>query len=286
MFGSVLIFSEDTAAAIGYSALIIEHRFREHKDKIEVVVLASDHLIQKSAEFREILKLAAEEANKNSVIVTLGIKPDRPETGYGYIEVNGDSITLNTVHKVKRFREKPNLETAEDYVASGRYIWNSGMFIFALETIFNNYQVLLEDHSSVFKQLRPIIANGAIGVELSQLAAPHFQHFEKISVDFGIMEYSRNIRVIPVDIGWSDIGSFTALAEVFPADANGNVVRDTTVISQDSSSNIVIAKDCLVSLLGVEHLVVVKNGQNILIAHRDKAQDIKKIVSKYNALQK
>lgn len=278
---------KDTAAAIGYGTLIIRERFKDCGEKIEVVVLASDHLIEKGAEFCEIVKLAAEEANSNSVIVTLGIKPSHPETGYGYIEVKSDEpILLNTICKVRRFREKPNLETAEEYVASGKFLWNSGMFIFTTDTIFKNFEVLMEEHAQVFGELRNEIGTGATGVELSNLSKPYFEKFEKISIDFGIMEYSKNIRVIPVDIGWNDIGSFTALQDVFPADENRNVVRDTVVLSQDSSENIVIAKGAVVSLLGVENLIVVKNGDNILIAAKDKAQDIKKIVTKFNAMNK
>ena len=278
---------KDTAAAIGYSSLVIEERFKSCSEKIEVAVLASDHLISNGEEFCKVIELAAQEARKNSVIVTLGIKPNHPETGYGYIEVKSDEPTaLKTIYKVKRFREKPNFETAEEYVASGKYLWNSGMFIFTTDTIFKNFDVLMEEHSAIFKALRQEIATGATGEKLSKLAEPHFQNFEKISIDFGIMEYSKNIRVIPIDIGWNDIGSFKALAELFPQDADGNVTRESTVLSQDSRDNIVIAKDSIVSLLGVENLVVVQNGVNILIASRDKVQDIKKIVKRYNELKK
>ncbi|MGL5099524.1 MAG: mannose-1-phosphate guanylyltransferase [Fusobacteriaceae bacterium] len=278
---------KDTAAAIGYTSLIIEERFKDCGEKVEVVVLASDHLIAKGEEFCEIIKLAGEEASKNGVIVTLGIKPTHPETGYGYIEVKSDEpILLNTICKVRRFREKPNFETAEAYLSSGKFLWNSGMFIFTTDTIFKNFEVLMEEHSQIFNELREEICSGALGVELSKLAEPYFQKFEKISIDFGIMEFSKNIRVIPVDIGWNDIGSFTALADVFPADKDNNVVRDTILLSQEAIGNIVIAKDMVVSLLGVENLIVVKNGDNLLIAHKDKAQDIKKIVSKYNELKR
>ncbi|MGL5056730.1 MAG: mannose-1-phosphate guanylyltransferase, partial [Fusobacteriaceae bacterium] len=122
---------KDTAAAIGYTSLIIEERFKNCGEKVEVVVLASDHLIVKGDQFCEIIKLAGEEASKNRVIVTLGIKPTHPETGYGYIEVKSDEpILLNTICKVKRFREKPNFQIAEEYVASGKFLWNSGIFIF------------------------------------------------------------------------------------------------------------------------------------------------------------
>ncbi|MBM6875812.1 mannose-1-phosphate guanylyltransferase, partial [Fusobacterium mortiferum] len=141
---------KDTAAAIGYTSLIIENRFKDKlKDgeKIETIVLASDHLIKKEDEFRQAILKGAEEARNNRVIVTLGIKPSKPETGYGYIEVKDENIELNSICKVKRFREKPSLEVAESYLASGKYLWNSGMFIFTTETIFKNFEVLMEEHT-------------------------------------------------------------------------------------------------------------------------------------------
>lgn len=278
---------KDTAAAIGYSTLIIENRFKDKlKDgeKIEVVVLASDHLIRKEKEFRGIIKLAAEEVSKNGVIVTLGIKPCKAETGYGYIEVKEENtLELNKVYKVKRFREKPNQETAEEYLSSGKYLWNSGMFIFTTETIFKNFDVLMEEHTEVFSKIRRKIKNNRDiqGLELTDLIREEFENFEKISIDFGLMEYSKNIRVIPVDIEWNDIGSFNALEDIFDKNKAGNIVRYCNIREVDSSDNIVIGKDVTISLLGVKNLVVVKNGDNILIANKSRTQDIKKIIKNY-----
>lgn len=278
---------KDTAAAIGYGSLIIEERFKELAEKIEVVVLASDHLIKNKNNFREIILKGAKEVRENSTIVTLGIKPDKPETGYGYIEViNNGELILNEIYKVKRFREKPNKEIAEEYMNSGKYLWNSGMFIFTTSTIFKNFEVLMPEHMEIFNEIRLEICKGKIGRELSDSVKKEFYKFEKISIDFGIMEYSKNIRVIPVSIGWNDIGSFTALDEIFIPDENGNIIRDTQTIIYNANENIVISKDCRVSLLGVKNLIVVKSGDNLLISHKDSAQDIKKIVSKYNELKK
>ncbi|MGL5053252.1 MAG: mannose-1-phosphate guanylyltransferase [Cetobacterium sp.] len=275
---------KDTAAAIGYASLVIESRRKDElKDgeKLEIVVLASDHLIRKSDQFREIVKFGAEEAKKNGVIVTLGIKPNKPETGYGYIEVKEEnSLNLNKVYKVKRFREKPNLETAESYLASGKYLWNSGMFIFTTETIFKNFDVLMEEHSDIFNLMRKKLDKKTFGLELTNSVRDDFQKFEKISIDFGIMEYSKNIRVIPVDIDWNDIGSFNALEEVFEKNSSGNIVRGCNVKSLDAIDNIVIGEDITVSLLGVKNLVIVKNGNNILIANKNRTQDIKKIIQR------
>ncbi|MEG1010118.1 MAG: sugar phosphate nucleotidyltransferase, partial [Clostridia bacterium] len=278
---------KDTAAAIGYTSLIIEERFKNMGEKIEVIVLASDHLIRNDKVFREIILKGAKEVRENSTIVTLGIKPDKPETGYGYIEVGAnEEIVLDDIYKVKRFREKPNRETAEQYVASGKYLWNSGMFLFTTETIFKNFEVLMPEHTELFNEIKKEVSKGLIGEELSNSVKILFEKFEKISIDFGIMEYSKNIKVIPVSIGWNDIGSFTALSEVFESDQEGNIVKDTNIILHEASNNIVIAEDCIISLLGVKNLIVIKNGDNILISHKERAQDIKKIVVKYNELKR
>ncbi|MGL4787557.1 MAG: mannose-1-phosphate guanylyltransferase, partial [Cetobacterium sp.] len=247
----------------------------------------SDHLIKNDKNFREAIIKGAEEVKKNLTIVTLGIKPDKPETGYGYIEVNDSRIlSLNEVYKVRKFREKPNKEIAEEYVNSGKYLWNSGMFIFTISTIFKNFEVLMPEHMEIFNKIKQKICNGKIGEDLSDSVKEYFYEFEKISIDFGIMEHSKNIRVIPVSIGWNDIGSFTALAEVFDGDKDNNVIKGTNIICHESDNNIIISDDCIISLLGVKNHIVIKNGDNILIAHKDNAQDIKKIVIKYNELIK
>ncbi|MGL4393565.1 MAG: mannose-1-phosphate guanylyltransferase [Fusobacteriaceae bacterium] len=275
---------KDTAVAIGYTSMIIEERFKSilsKNEKLEVVVLASDHLIKKSDEFRKIIKIAGEEASKNSVIVTLGIKPNKPETAYGYIELqNDEEIILNQIYKVKRFREKPNYETAQGYLESGNFLWNSGMFIFTTETIFKNFEVSMESHTKLFNELRKEIQKKKIGEDLSELVKPYFEKFEKISIDYGIMESSKNIRVIPVDIEWNDIGSFSALEEIFVPDKNGNIIKGIEVSGLDFKNNIVIGSDIKISLLGVEDLIIVKNGENLLIAKKNRAQDIKKISEK------
>ncbi|MGL5964687.1 MAG: sugar phosphate nucleotidyltransferase, partial [Fusobacteriaceae bacterium] len=174
---------------------------------------------------------------------------------------------------------KPNTETAENYVASGKYLWNSGMFIFSTETIFKNFQVLMEEHSEILESIKEKLEDKS-GLELTNSVREDFSNFEKISIDFGVMEYSKNIRVIPVDIGWNDIGSFNALDDVFEKNSAGNVVRNSTVLELDSIDNIVVGDGANISLLGVKNLVVVKNGNNILIANKSRTQDIKKILRK------
>ena len=245
-----------------------------------MVVLASDHLIKEEKEFRKVILIAAKEASENGMIVTLGIKPDKPETGYGYIEVKDDEIELNSIYKVKRFREKPSQELAESYLASGKYLWNSGMFIFTTDTIFKNFEVLMEEHSTVFKEIKEELKKNLTGEKLSNKVKKYFDKFEKLSIDFGIMEYSKNIRVIPVDIGWNDIGSFNAFDEIFEKDENGNVVRGKEIRELDSKNNIVISDDLNISLLGIENLVIVKKDKDLLITKKNKTQEVKKILNK------
>ncbi|SJZ60689.1 mannose-1-phosphate guanylyltransferase [Cetobacterium ceti] len=276
----------DTASAIGYGAIVIDERFKGCS--IELIVLPADHMIKKEASFREVLLKGCQEAKENSVIVTLGIKPTRPETGYGYIEVkkvkDREELKEGNIYRVKRFREKPNQEVAETYVNSGNYLWNSGMFIFSMETIFKNFQVLMEDHWDILKDLREVVKGEVTGEKLSNLAKPYFEKFEKISIDYGIMEQSKNIRVIPCDIGWSDLGSYNAFSEIYTPDSNGNITKGR-VVAFESKENIVIGSDFTISLLGVDNLVVVKGeNNNILIAKRSRVQDIKKLLDLYRSM--
>ncbi|MEG0816971.1 mannose-1-phosphate guanylyltransferase [Cetobacterium sp.] len=275
---------KDTAAAISYASLIIRERFKSITDDIQIVVLASDHIIKNISGFQKAIISALEVAKNSEVIVTLGVKPNRPETGYGYIEIgeNNSNIQINQVYKVKKFREKPNLQTAESYIDSGNFFWNSGIFIFSLKTIFKNLEILMEDYCEILQEIAPILKTEVSGKELANSVYPYFLKFEKISIDFGILEYSKNLRVIPVDIGWSDVGSFKALEDILPFDENQNIIKNTKVVSQDSHNNIIIAEGSIISLLGVNNLIIIKNNEHILICDKNKSQDLKKIVAKHS----
>lgn len=278
---------KDTAAAIGYAVLIIEERFKNLNKKIGVVILASDHIIKNNEVFRKNILKGAKEACENSSIVTLGIRPDKPETGYGYIEIDSNEVmSLDKIYKVRKFREKPNKETAEKYLATNKYLWNSGMFIFTIDTIFKNFEVLMPDHTVIFNKIKLEILKRKNQLDLSNSVKKYFDNFEKISIDYGIMEHSKNIKVIPVEIGWNDIGSFTALSELYTPNEEGNIAKDTQIITYDASNNIVFCEGFIVALLGVKDLIVIKNKENILITHKNYAQDIKKIVSKYNEVER
>lgn len=264
---------KDTAAAIGYGAMYIKHRIEDAC----MVVLASDHLIQNPELFRSIIEKAVEEAVQNHTIVTLGIKPAFAETGYGYIETS-KNIALENIYPVERFWEKPNKERAEEYVASGNFLWNSGMFIFEVSTILEEIERYMPRHFKVLSAINEPIVAGFEKEELAEKTAPFFDSFQKISIDFGVMERSIRIKVIPSDFGWNDIGSFSALADVFIPDQNGNIVRNSALRQLDCKNNIIVTDQYDVGVIGVSDLIIVQTQGRLLICHKDRAQEIKKIL--------
>ncbi|MCE5319765.1 MAG: hypothetical protein LLF93_01520 [Bacteroidales bacterium] len=292
---------KDTAAAIGFGCIEIERKFPDST----LIVLASDHLIKDEADFRLHLKKAVEVAEKEEAIVTLGIKPDRPETGYGYLETGADAdlvaeggsgadgsleveeglvgCTVGVPTRVLRFCEKPALETALEYVKSGRFLWNSGMFIFKVSTIMSAFAELLPAHRAVLKDIEELENSTGRGEntanERDEKLKLLFDKFVKISIDFGIMEKFKNTYVIPVDFGWSDIGSYPALADVFPANDNGTTVKGASIKEFNSGGNIVIGTTGkTIALLGVHDMVVVETADAILVCTKAEAQNIKKIL--------
>lgn len=281
--------ARDTAACIGYAALIIQ---KIYKDSI-MAVLPSDHLIKKEKEFIESLNFAFEEAEKD-VIVTLGIKPSYPETGYGYIEYFKNKKLKKSeedneeckIYKVKSFREKPNREIAEKYIEQGNYLWNSGMFVWKTEFILNEIKKYMDSHKEVLEKIEKILENKDLnefyGKELSDYVSGEFEIFEKISIDFGVMEHTKSVLVIPVDISWNDVGSFKSLDEIFPKDEKGNVVRAEKYSEIDSEGNIIINKEKgkIIATIGIEDIVIVNTEDALLVCHKDKSQEIKKILNK------
>ena len=264
---------KDTAAAIGYGVLNIKNKL----GKTDVIVLASDHLIKNEENFRKRV-LSAVEESKNGSIITLGIKPNKPETGYGYIET--EECYIGEAADVVRFWEKPNLERAEKYVEDGNYLWNSGMFIFNTETINNAFEKYMPKHYKILLSINEIMETKELtDVEKKDKIRDGFEKFEKISIDFGIMEKAENIKVIPVDFGWNDIGSFTALDEVFEKTGSQTVVKNAEVVEIDSKRNIIIGSGKkIIATVGVEDMIIVETAGALLVCNKDDAQHIKKVV--------
>ena len=262
----------DTAAAIAYGSTMIS----KYYDNPTVVVLASDHLIADENEFRKVIKIAEEEANKGS-IVTLGIKPTYPETGYGYIETN--SATLNIPTKSLGFREKPAYDIAKQYFESGKYLWNSGMFVFKYDVIMDALKKHSINHYETIEKIKNMFKENE-GVKTSLLVKDEFMNFEKKSIDFAVMEKANNIMVIPSNFGWNDVGNYLAFEELFNKDENNNVKRNVNSITIDSNNNIIVSDGNYqrISLLGVSNMIIAITKDNILVCNKNDNQRIKEII--------
>ena len=256
-----------TAPCVGLAALYIDN------PDACMVVLPSDHVIQDQEGFLRTLQLAIEMARSGENLVTFGIKPSGPETGFGYIQ-RAEQVR-NQVYKVKQFTEKPDLETARYFVESGEYYWNSGMFVWKVSTLLTMIERYLPElHLGLMK------IKAAIGSpDERKVIAEVFQGLESVSIDYGIMEKAESTYVVPSDFGWNDVGSWAALPEVWDANQDGNVVKGQS-IALESSGNIVYNDSGLTALIGVENLIVVKVGDTVLVCEKDRAQEVRNIVDK------
>ncbi|CBJ51869.2 mannose-1-phosphate guanyltransferase [Ralstonia solanacearum PSI07] len=256
-------FGRNTAAAVAAASLQIAEAFGE--DAL-VLVLAADHLIADQASFACAVEQATRLALRNN-LVTFGIEPNHPETGYGYIEADGN--------RVLRFVEKPSLETAQHYVASGRFLWNSGMFCFTAGAMLREMQqhcpAILAATRHTLSQSHRTEGPGFSQVELD---ADTFAQVPEDSIDYAVMEKSNRVAVVPCSIGWSDIGSWNAVGELLEPDNDGNHIRGQTLL-HDVANCTIHSEQRLVGAVGVENLVVIDTPDALLVAHRDRAQDVK-----------
>ncbi len=261
----------DTAPAIALAAGWIAARDPD----ATMLALPADQLILKDAAFREVLADAAWAAAEKAAIVTLGIKPDWACPSYGYIErgpVLAEAPGGAAVHEVTTFREKPSVETARGYLESGRFSWNAGIFVWTLPT-------LLRELSQHCPPLAGFVAELRDSPDFAATLAEKFSGLEKISIDFALMEKAEQILNIETEVGWDDVGGWPSVAKYLEQDEAGNASRGA-VLSVDSGNNIIFSPpgSPLVALLGVENLIVVQTGDALLVADRDKADQIKKLV--------
>lgn len=267
-------FGRSTAAAVATAALQIEQVYSE--DAL-LLVLAADHLIKDEIAFAKAVE-AAQMLASEGWLVTFGIEPTGPETGFGYIEADA-STELGEGYKVSRFVEKPDLETATKYVSAGNYFWNSGMFCFRVGSLLKE----LEQHCpDVLGAVKKTVAASRLSKSHKHstltLDAETFAQVPDISIDYALMERSKKVATIPCQIGWSDIGSWNAMGELTASDGNGNRF-DGEVLTWQSNNNYVLSPERLISLVGVDNLIVVDTPDAILVADKNHVQDVKHIVS-------
>ncbi|MCF7791034.1 MAG: mannose-1-phosphate guanylyltransferase [Victivallales bacterium] len=257
----------NTAPAIALSAAYIASKY---KPDDKMLVLAADHVIKDVNSFLDSL-IPAEQAAEKNKLVTFGIKPSYPATGYGYIEAGRK---LENGETVLSFKEKPDKETAESFFKSGNYYWNSGMFMWKLNVILNAYKQYLPKVSDLLGAIREKWNKDSASADISE----EYSKMPKIPVDIGIMEQAVHRTVIPVDYGWSDVGSWKALAEITPADKNGNYTkRESEIIN---STNCYIRSDKFTAVIDVDNIIVVETPDTILITNKNSSEKVKDIVSK------
>ncbi|MGB0416105.1 MAG: mannose-1-phosphate guanylyltransferase [Coraliomargarita sp.] len=269
----------DTAAAVGLATVLV----RREDAEASFAMLPADAVIHDAKGLRATLQTAFEAAEANPVLATVGITASFPATGYGYIQ-QADQLgeyAGRAVFNVKRFVEKPDLQTAKGYLESGDYFWNAGMFVWSVSSIVAELET---STPSLWASLQAIDTGLSAGSDLNALLAEHYPKLEKISVDYAIIEKATNVVMVESGFDWDDVGEWPAVARHYPADEAGNVVRGAAHLEQ-ATGNIVFSRDedHLVALLGVDDLIVVKTADATLVCHKDKAQEIKALVKAVGA---
>jgi len=264
--------SKNTAPCIGLAAIHIASKNPESV----MVILPSDHIIGDKHQFISILKSGIDMAKNDGNIVTIGITPEHAETGYGYIKLGDkyNEIKNNCVFKVDKFVEKPNLEKAEQYLTSGDYLWNSGMFVCKSSTMLNSMSKYMPELHKGLMNIKDAMNED----NEEEVFLEEFNKFDSISIDYGIMEQAEQVYAIPGDFGWDDVGSWSSLERISGTDIDGNTVMGN-IVSIDTKGCIIQGNGKLIATIGVENLVVVDTEDATLICAKDKCQDIKKLLN-------
>lgn len=268
----------NTAPCIAWATWHIASRDPE----ASVIVTPSDHLITREENFRESVLRAFEFAENQEALITLGIKPPRPETGYGYIQVAKTPVKTGEICKVKTFTEKPNLELAKLLVSTGEFFWNSGIFIWTIKSIKEAFRTFMPDMSNIFDGGLDKMVNQQTE---NEFIAEIFPGCVSISIDYAIMEKASNVFVEIVDFGWSDLGTWTALYDFSPRNRDGNVAQNCRVMSYESSGNMIAVKDDkLIVIEGIKDYIIADSGDVLLICPKNDVQRIKQFVHDANTL--
>ena len=276
---------KNTAPAIAAAAHYITTKIRGHdlnsigiKDRVPLssssqllLVLPADHIIQDTQAFHQAIKIARKQAEQDK-LVTFGITPVEPNTGYGYIEKSSEMV--DQICKIKRFVEKPDLETAKQYLKDGNYLWNSGMFVFSAQ---NYLKELNKYNPKISESCKQAIEQAKQDYDFLRLDPTAFSESPADSIDYAVMEKTENAVVVALDAGWNDIGNWSALYQIGEKDKNGNVIKGNAMITETTNSYI-NANHHMIATIGVDDLVIVDSADATLVVSKDKAQQVKQIV--------
>lgn len=260
----------NTAPCIAYAT----YHINAINPNANIVVAPSDHLILNESEFTTLINKALEFSNKNEALLTLGIRPSRPETGYGYIQMSDEK--LDEVTKVKVFTEKPNLELAKVFYESGEFLWNSGIFIWSAKSILKELRTHIPEITNLFDKGQAKMATKEEKAFIDDI----FPRCPNISIDYGIMEKADNVYVQAADFGWSDLGTWGSLYDISDKDENANVTAGANTLFYESHNNMIsISKDKLAVVQGLDGYIVVESDNVLLICQKDEEQRIKEFVT-------
>jgi mannose-1-phosphate guanylyltransferase len=268
--------TRNTAPCIAYAA----YKIFQADENATMVVAPSDHLILSEIKFIDTVTKAMDFASDKDVLVTLGITPNRPDTGYGYIQKNEEKKD-NEFYKVKTFTEKPNLELAKSFVESGEFLWNAGIFVWNAKSIIKAFDMILPDVAKSFeaKEKAFYTADEQTFIKNAYTTCP------TISIDYGIMEKAHNVYVLPSDFGWSDIGTWNSIFEFLQKDENNNAIRGKYVFVRNAKNCIINVSDRkLLAVNNVQNLIIVESDDIILVADKSKEQDIRHVVNEIKSM--
>ena len=263
----------NTAPCVAYAAFKIQSM----NENANMIIAGSDHIILKEDEFVRVANDCLEVVAKNDILLTLGIAPSRPDTGYGYIQFTTEKLDNHQrIRKVKTFTEKPNQELALNFLDSGDFLWNSGMFVWSAKSITLAFRKQLRDMYDVFEQGKQFYNTSKETEFIDRI----FPGCKNISIDYGIMEKSENVYVYPTDLGWSDLGTWGSLYAHLDLDENRNAVQGNKVMLYDSTDNIIkVPNDKVVVMQGMNGYIVVENEGILLICKKENEQQIKEFVA-------
>jgi len=264
---------KNTAAAIGLAAI----KVRQMLGNATMFVTPSDHYIDETDKFLDTIETGFNSAEKYLSLITLGIKPTRPETGYGYIEIGNIVDTFNNINvfEVKRFVEKPDQKTAMNYLGSGKFFWNSGMFIWKVSVILEEISKYMPELYETLTEIEEVIGEE----EEKEVTIREFNKLQSISIDYGVMEKSSSVLCVKGDFVWDDIGSWGAVYRLNEKDENNNFIKGNTVTFDVTNSLIWADNVGVVAVSSVENMIIVKEGDNVLITKLDKDQTVKELIN-------